>query len=151
MDFSGFLRVWRLEIGSTEPFWQVLVLFSFQNALKRSSKIWNFQFCRAMIGVVKVDFTNIRLTLKEYISELRRSSIKVSPEMNESGPGLSNATLYIRNGCLTKKLQLFKDDNKTENAPLSAVISSSKAHPKARFVWKFKKFCFDCFEKLRRS
>ena len=35
--------------------------------------------------------------------------------MNVSEQGLSNAHLYIRNGSLTKKLQLFKDNNKIGN------------------------------------
>ena len=59
-----------------------------------------------------VGFSEIGPTLTSCISELRRSFHKVSSEMNESGPGLSNAHLDIRNGCLTKKLELFKDSNK---------------------------------------
>ena len=48
MDFRYCLSVWRLEIGFVERFWPVLMLFSFQNALKRPSKFWNFQFCRGI-------------------------------------------------------------------------------------------------------
>ena len=56
--FNCFLSVWRLEIGfavNAEPFWPVLMLFSLQNALKRPSKFWNFQFCRGMISAPSVE------------------------------------------------------------------------------------------------
>jgi hypothetical protein len=36
--------------------------------------------------------------------------------MNVSEQGLSNAHFNIPNGCLTKKLQPFKDDNKIEKS-----------------------------------
>ena len=45
--------------------------------------------------------------------------------MNELESGLSNAPLNIRNGCLTKKLQLFKDGHKTEKYQQFPLLSTT--------------------------
>ena len=71
--------------------------------------------------------------------------------MNESGLGLFNALLDIRNGCLTKKLQLFKDDNKTEKSqqfPLPSTTVTEERHDLCEINVEF---VFDCLEKTIRN
>ena len=67
--------------------------------------------------------------------------------MNVSEQGLSNAHFNIPNGCLTKKLQPFKDDNKTRKTINLAKYSTFYRAEKRGLCEKFKKYFFDCLEK----
>ena len=102
-------------------------------------------------GLVKVDFGQIRSTLKGCISELRRSYKKVSPEMNDSERALSNAHLNIPNGCLRKKLQPFKDNNKIEKSCLRVYLWTLKGTERLHFCQNREKNCSNYVEKSRRS
>ena len=76
---------------------------------------------------------------------------KGNPFLSFSDQALFDGIFIIANGFLTKKLCLFKDDNKTGIPRLPAVIHSSEPVRKGELCENWIRFSFDCLEKTTGS